>query len=330
MAKRTANQHRGLLGELAISELLSGFGLSVNSLTDSDFGLDLHGIMPEEAPFVFDEVQPNSPPWQMSSNAVHLQIKNTLPGTPVPVVKVDTLKSWIDGSQRTPVFVVISHIADSQSPREPYAYITPTGLKALLATSQPRAKTRSLTYENRAVSHSWNRRGFYARLHLWTVAPALMNAIEEELPLPDTYDSGRHLSNGKPPMMDFDQRVFNLLAALGHSYLHQFQPRSRQVTAAEIKKLVGTLANTYKGTTSPDRAHADCWHIDGYILDRIESTITQRLQTRTPALSTGSFTSSANSGEALADLKRIVAILSTYQPFFRGTRTNYNDPSIVG
>lgn len=327
MATRTANQYRGDLGELAMTEMLLGFGMSVNSLTASDFGLDLHALLPAGAPFAEAEIEADSPPWEMTAVAAHFQVKNTTAYAGDPTVKVSTLKEWVDASRYTPVFVLIAHIADSTSSRETYSYITPTGLKELLETGKPGAKTRSLTYEDKRWGHSWHRRSFFARVHLWAVAPALMDAYEERLPLPDTYTSGRHAIKAATTMIDFDDRVVSVLIDLGHAYMHHFQPRSKAINPAEIKALVKDLAEIYEGRQLNNGRPIGVWVVEQYVLDLIESSITQQLASTTPKVSPAAYTISTNPASALRDLKNLVEILSTYQPYYNGTRLNLNDPA---
>lgn len=327
MATRTANQYRGDLGELAMTEMLLGFGMSVNSLTASDFGLDLHAFLPAGAPFAEADIEADSPPWEMTAVAAHFQVKNTTADAGVPSVKVSTLKNWVTASKNTPVFVLIAHIADSNSSRETYSYITPTGLKELLKTGKPGAKTRSVTYEDKRWGHSWHRRAFFARVHLWAVAPALMDAYEECLPLPDTYTSGRHDSKAATPIIDFDHRVVSVLIDLGHAYMHHFQVRSKAINPAEIKALVKELAEIYEGRQLNNGKPIGTWVVEQYVLDLIESRITQQLASTTPRVSTAAYTLSMNPREALRDLKNLVETLSRYQPYYNGTRLNPNDPS---
>ncbi|KIA74376.1 hypothetical protein ANMWB30_09490 [Arthrobacter sp. MWB30] len=289
--------------------------MSVHSLASSDFGLDLHAYLPVGAPFAECEVQPDSDPWEISSLPVNFQVKTTSDRGKEPAVDVATLREWVLGSHKTPVFVLVAHIDDSTSPFQPYSYISPAGLKSLYDSRRAMAKTRILKYKDPKFAFQWDRRAFYAQAWLWTVAPTLMRDHADLIALPDTYESGRttpYATEGA--IQNLDLRVQKTLAMLAHVHLHHFLPRNQRVTIKTVRSLVNLLADVYDGRHSNNDAPLGIWTSESYAVEQISRVVMTNLRGRRPKLSVGAYTSSNDPDEALEDLRQLVGILALLQP----------------
>ena len=317
MATMTVNQYRGFLGETAMAGTLLSFGMSVNSLSSSDFGLDIHVQLPEDGRFAETEPWEHEDPWEMSGRTAHFQVK-TVRDKNTPSVSLQTLRNWVKGSVLgAPTFILISHLKDSDSPKTPDKYVTPTGLRLLLDRSTEGSATRAISYNDPAVGYPFHRRSFYARLELWTLAPAFMYAVEERIPFPDTYGWGRPLDQPfQDEMQEFDNRVITLLVDMGHSYLSLFHPGDA-ANPGRMKELVRELADGYEGRARNGGKPSGVWASDEGTLMKIESAIASRIPS-VPRIPPGSFTSSACPEQARKDLQDLVTALSEYQPRVKG------------
>lgn len=93
MARRSASNVIGDLGELKITELLLEHGFAVNSLTSSDTGWDLHCHLPVD--LIMNASSGGKATWDMSGQTAHIQVKAGRPG----VLRVGTVRGWVMGSK---------------------------------------------------------------------------------------------------------------------------------------------------------------------------------------------------------------------------------------
>lgn len=173
MATRLKTSYSGDVGELEIFRQFLDMGASVNVLTGSDFGWDLHVQAPLERVRI-DEIGPEGG-WPMSGRVAHVQVKNMTSGQD-PKVKGTTVRGWVTGSIiGTPTFVVVKFPDET-------VYVSPTGLQSLLSNWDQKNATRlsagKKAYKKltlaRQHSHPFNQELFSWMLQLWTRHPGVL------------------------------------------------------------------------------------------------------------------------------------------------------------
>lgn len=172
MAKRKKTSYNGDIGEVEVLRELLGMGLSVNSLTGSDYGLDLNLQVPLRPMAIGDLPEE----WSLSGRTAYVQVKNMTSGQSASVPP-SRVRGWISGSKiGAPVFVVV--IRNGKT----WDLYTPNDLQRLLDNWQEKnelkckngkkaAKTISLT--NR-YARKYNSAAFPGLLHLWTSHPQVL------------------------------------------------------------------------------------------------------------------------------------------------------------
>lgn len=126
MAKRTKNHYLGDVGETSVIRRMLDTGASLNSLSASDYGWDLHIHLPRE-PFAVPLDRTHiKDSWTMSGRTAHIQVKNWMSD---PTVVIGTLRGWVSsGTSGIPTFVVIPR---SDDPSE-WKYLGPGELAEIL------------------------------------------------------------------------------------------------------------------------------------------------------------------------------------------------------
>ncbi|MBT2533275.1 hypothetical protein J7E83_14330 [Arthrobacter sp. ISL-48] len=121
MANRTKNKYLGDVGETQVLRELLDTGASINSLTASDYGWDLHVQLPEEVldAAMISRFGPKDT-WKLSGHVVHVQVKNQTSGSD-PSVRMGTLRGWLEAV--IPTFVIIVR-------PEGMIYLSPSVLQA--------------------------------------------------------------------------------------------------------------------------------------------------------------------------------------------------------
>lgn len=180
MAIRLRSKHDGDIGEAEVLKDFLLMGAAVNSLTGSDYGLDLHIQVPLR-PLVYQQLATK---WELSGRVAHAQIKNMTSGQD-PSTSVGRVRGWIAGAMSgTPTFVVIL-----KGNRR--LFLSPLQIKAALrdwekahagdmakdasmktaATDSFAPKTVTLKEES---AHEFQPEAFPWLLHLWTSYPGVM------------------------------------------------------------------------------------------------------------------------------------------------------------
>ncbi|MEE2571087.1 hypothetical protein V1638_17085 [Pseudarthrobacter sp. J64] len=96
-------QHNGAMGEAEALKDFLQMGASVNSLTSSDYGLDLHLQLPL-VPQKFGRLESE---WALSGRTAHVQVKNMTKGGS-PSVEDSSVEGWVSGSKvGSPTFVFV-------------------------------------------------------------------------------------------------------------------------------------------------------------------------------------------------------------------------------
>lgn len=122
MATRTLIKHNGDIGEAEVLKNFLLMGATVNSLTGSDYGLDLHVQLPLR-PQKYGQLEKS---WFLSGRVAHAQVKNMTSGQD-PSVSVGRIRGWIAGAEvGTPTFVVILK-------KDRTLFASPRDLKVILA-----------------------------------------------------------------------------------------------------------------------------------------------------------------------------------------------------
>jgi hypothetical protein len=117
LAKQSKQQYLGHVGETEVLRQLLDIGASINSLSASDFGWDLHVHLPEKAMVIGDLTEKSDglekvaladlTTWEMSGYTANIQVKKQTSDW-IPEVSVGTLRGWLTGSRvGVPTFVVI-------------------------------------------------------------------------------------------------------------------------------------------------------------------------------------------------------------------------------
>lgn len=167
MATRQKIAYTGDIGELEVLRELLVMGASVNTLTSSDYGWDLH-VQPALEPMNANQVQDDGS-WEMSGRTAHIQVKN-MTSSQNPSVKGSTLRGWDYGSTvGAPTMVVVTKPSGK-------IYISPAGLRNCLASwnqSNARKIERGKKPAEKVTLTSNHARPFNSHvfpwiLHLWT------------------------------------------------------------------------------------------------------------------------------------------------------------------
>lgn len=180
MAMRLRSKHDGDIGEANVLKDFLLMGAAVNSLTGSDYGLDLHIQVPQR-PQVYGRPTKK---WPLSGRVAHAQVKNMTSGQD-PSPPVGRVRGWIAGAQAgAPTFVVIlkGERRLFLSPREIRAALhawelahaedlAQDALRAPDATEQAAPKTVTLTED---FALSFQPETFPWLLHLWTSYSGVM------------------------------------------------------------------------------------------------------------------------------------------------------------
>lgn len=160
---RTPAQYIGDIGELKVVELFLRMGCSVNYLTGSDYGLDLHVQMPE-SPTVAATMTKS---WAISGRTAHIQVKNST-STSSPSVDVPTLRTWVTGSRTGTPTLLVCLFGTEKRFATPWHFIEKLS-EVDAATKQPATKSfgkrSTLKLEEQTFSYL---------LQLWTRYPGLM------------------------------------------------------------------------------------------------------------------------------------------------------------
>jgi len=312
-------QFRGAIGELRTIETLLSFGMSVNSLNGSDFGLDVHAQLPAGADFLegSPEAEPGQPEpvWEMSNRTVHFQVKSLNAGKKLQL-PLATLANWVSASRvGNPTFLVVNTYGSLTEEPLGSRMVTPFAMAKILRSAKAGVKSRSVRYDNHESSTAFGadgdtRRSLWARIDLWSAAPALMSAAEDLIPLYDDYRSGLYAGPGGVPngIQHFDERVIFLVADLAHSYLAYFEPQklNDRSRILEILELIGV---SYA-------RHAPLWNYDQSVSEWGEKRVLKIIAAggSTLRIPPGSFTAATNATAALEDLLRLAEKLGSYSP----------------
>lgn len=172
MAQRKKTSYNGDMGEIEVLRKLLKMGASVNSLTGSDYGLDLHIQVPLRPMSIGDLPEQ----WSLSGRTAYVQVKNMTSGQSASVPP-SRVRGWITGSKvGAPVFVVV--IRNGKT----WDLYSPKDLQRLLDNWQEKneakckkgklaAKTITLTS---AYARKYNSAAFPGLLHLWTSYPQVL------------------------------------------------------------------------------------------------------------------------------------------------------------
>lgn len=142
VAKRMKSHYLGQLGETAVIRRMLDTGSSLNSLSASDYGWDLHIHLPREPFAVPSDRARIKESWIMSGRTAHIQVKNWVSS---PKVNVGTLRGWVSGGMSgMPTFVVIP---SSDDPSE-WKYLGPGELDELLQKCSSTGDEGTVTMSN--------------------------------------------------------------------------------------------------------------------------------------------------------------------------------------
>lgn len=215
--KRLPTDYIGDVGELKIALKFVEMGCSVNSLTGSDYGLDLHIQLPERA--ILAKKQNES--WAMSGRTAHLQVKHST-GDNDPSIKIPTLRSWVTGSRTgVPTFLICLY-------GEHARYAAPWHFVDKLKEAESEEKLKATKSFSKKTTLDLNEATFPHLLQLWTKYPALM--------LMARVDSWQLY-------LDFDERFKALVAALCYAWAMDHRlPNDADTTAANRLMELGMLA----------------------------------------------------------------------------------------
>ncbi|MDT0212064.1 hypothetical protein [Curtobacterium sp. BRD11] len=316
MVSMTFNQYRGNVGEIEATRLLLDFGMSINSLTGSDFGWDLHAQLPVSS--TFSELAPDAdaPPWELSGRAAHFQVKSLAHGSTLSL-RTDTLQQWVAASRGgLPTFLLIEQRGEDENAGQWWT-VSPSGLASALAGARRSARTRKIRFTHPAVGQQFHRYAFWARIDLWSTNPALMAAAEDRIPLPDDYIRGRELDarlvekfpEGIVPEMELDYRVITLLIDLAHSYLALFHPQ-KALDSRKIRDVADQLIAIYSADPRGP------WSAEN-VLPIVEDSILHRgtrVGWEASLLPPGAFTSAVDARHAWVDVCALVSKLAAYSP----------------
>lgn len=161
--KRLRTDYIGNVGEFKVALKFLEMGCSVNSLTNSDYGLDLHIQTPERVTVAKDQKKS----WPMSGRTAHIQVKHSTSNDDHSI-KIATLRSWVTGSRTgVPTFLVclFEEQARFATPWHFVAKLKEWDAAAVKSASKSFGKNSTLVL---------NEGTFPYLLQLWTKYPGLM------------------------------------------------------------------------------------------------------------------------------------------------------------
>jgi hypothetical protein len=144
-------------------------GASVNSLTASDYGWDLHLHVPEEEMY-FSPTAPPEDSWVLSGRTAHVQVKRRSGSSSWPSLATETVRGWLTGtSTGTPTFVFI--VDDTDPKVTKFRFSTPRELDLWLDHYE--------SMSSGTLGNKWTlpykRHVFPRLLQLWVRYPHVMN-----------------------------------------------------------------------------------------------------------------------------------------------------------
>lgn len=161
--KRVPTDYIGHVGELKVAIKFLEMGCSVNSLTASDYGLDLHVQLPEQVILAKDQKKP----WAMSGRAAHVQVKHSTDDNDHSI-KIPTLRSWVTGSRTgIPTFLVCLF-------EEQARYATPWHFVEKLKEADSDATKKASKSFGKNSTLVLDEATFPYLLQLWTKYPGMM------------------------------------------------------------------------------------------------------------------------------------------------------------
>lgn len=106
MAKRDTSNFIGDLGEAKALTQLLRTGASINALSHSDSGWDLHLHLPTTPQFVSDTDEKRT--WALSGRTAHVQVKKQTSASK-PKIGIGTARGWLAGTKSgVPTFLVVA------------------------------------------------------------------------------------------------------------------------------------------------------------------------------------------------------------------------------
>ncbi|MEU7905335.1 hypothetical protein [Actinoplanes sp. NPDC049118] len=158
---RTRQQYLGDLGEAEVYAEFLHLGASINYLTQSDSGWDLHLHLPSDSIDVEDASDLRA--WDLSGRVAHVQVKKQT-STKSPGLKVSAVHGWITGTRSgVPTFLFV---VDGQGN---FRYATPKALADWIDLSSTPAEGESST--TKLSMFDYSRTKFRQVLQVWSRFP---------------------------------------------------------------------------------------------------------------------------------------------------------------
>ena len=178
MANMTYKQYVGALGEAEVLRHMLRTGASVNGLSASDTGWDLH-LHVAAQPVDLDDVDPATAgehQWQLSGRTAHVQVKRSSKKGGYPTVQLGTARGWVTGSRAgTPTFLLYGRPGTTGDAE--WIFATPAGIDRWLWDRRDRPKGRAKI--SSLQSYDFGPGYFGWALHMWThYAPLLLEVPE--------------------------------------------------------------------------------------------------------------------------------------------------------
>ncbi|MGA1836993.1 hypothetical protein VD659_08670 [Herbiconiux sp. 11R-BC] len=297
MAEMTRNQAQGQMAENEATGHLMRLGFSLNSLTGSDFGWDLHGQMPE-TPLVLTGMSAlTAASWELSARAVHVQVKS-MRAARYPQLDRRTVSAWLQASlMGSPTFVMIVR-ANVRDTAERHRFMTPGDLDRWLR------RVRDLRPPRQRITRDETRLLDTSQLplvlDLWGRFPLLMHLVADRLPI-----------GAQNRREDVEDAITYLIAEFAHSYLARFYPHSGADTYR--------LTSVYDSISSAFYAGAgDSWSWPDestrvvHAGDLLVNTRNGGNEWTDPAIPLHALTASADEAPALDDVRGAAEILGRY------------------
>jgi hypothetical protein len=169
MGNRQRQHYLGDLGEAEVYTELLHLGASINYLTQSDSGWDLHLHLPSEPIDVA-----SSPPiksWTLSGRVAHVQVKKKT-SRAAPKLDLETARGWVTGTRSgVPTFLFI---VDEEGNLE---YATPKSLSEWIGQVSTRPERKMGT--EKLQTYVYTRPKFGRVLHLWSRYPNALLALSK-------------------------------------------------------------------------------------------------------------------------------------------------------
>lgn len=294
MPTRTKQALIGDQGEFLTAAMLLATGASINSLTSSDYGWDLHLQLPEVPLAAMDEEFAKTDKWELSNRIVHVQVKG-MSSNRFPTIALGAARSWVNGSYAiAPTFVVIRKRDGT------FLMSSPADIREWLRSySQDTNKARrSLsTCPRRPVDE----RNMTAVLDLWSLYPAVMMAVES-----DVVDE---LMSGSPDKVLAAAK--RLVVSLATAHMATYHPDRVDTESGEpFADAVESLLTAIEGNISDEELDHDAHHET--VKMEIMSTMISESQLRgrwlPPGLElpTAFYTSSNDPSEGLYDAEKLL------------------------